>query len=108
MSYDVTLTVDVGGPERLDLQLLRVNYTYNCGKMLVEAAGVSLSEMNGWDADRAADTLTAAIAAMDADPTKYDAMNPANGWGNATGWRRFLEAIRDACTVAPNAFLDVH
>lgn len=108
MSYDVSLVVNAGGPRPVDLALLDVNYTYNRGPMLPAAVGVHLSDMDGWEASRVAELLGRAIEDMTVNPAKYEAMNPPNGWGDAQGWRTFLQTIRDACVLAPLAVLDVH
>jgi len=108
VSYDVCLVIDAGGPEPVTVGSLNANYTYNCSVMLKEAVGVQLSDMHGWEARRVAEILRTAICDMMTNPAKYEALNPPNGWGDAKGWRAFLQEIHDASMLAPRATLDVH
>lgn len=103
MGYDVSLQVDVGGPEPVRLDILDENYTFNCGRMLYEAVGVGLADLSGEPAHKVAGILDTAITHMERDPERFRALNPDNGWGDADGWLRFLVKIRDACRLAPNA-----
>ena len=44
---------------------------------------------------------------MCADPSAYEDLVPANGWGTHKGAVQFLETIRDACCAAPRARVKV-
>lgn len=80
MSYDIWLTIDTGGEEPA-----RVgdswNYTTNCSWMW-RAAGADLAEFDGKLAKDCIPVLSAAIAELKANPARYEAMNPENGWGS--------------------------
>lgn len=120
MSYDVYLyepcpqqpclcTCHEGGPS--EVRVFDSNYTSNCS-MMWDAAGCPLRE---WACDkrgvRTAETLIeplrAAIAAMEADPAKYEAMNPDNGWGSYQTVLPWLRSILSACEQHPKARLHV-
>ena len=44
---------------------------------------------------------------MDKRPKFYEAMNPQNGWGSATGAREFFTAFLAACEEHPKATVSV-
>ena len=98
-----------GTPE--DDQLFWTNYTSNCGPMWREA-GLQLHE---WAYDkngvRTAETLIeplrTAIRAMEADPAKYEAMDPDNGWGSYKTVLTWLRGILRACEEHPDARVHV-
>ncbi len=94
------------------------NVTYNLNPMLREAGWTwpcegHLFADTVWCADyikgaRAADIGEKAMYVLrnlEAEPEKYRAMNPPNGWGSYDGlltvWRDFVEAIRET----PDAIL---
>jgi hypothetical protein len=108
VSYDVYLsaTVDLGGPEPLNFQLLDWNYTSNCGPMW-RAAGADLAEYHGKPASECIPSLRAAVAAMEADPAKYKAMNPENGWGSYDSLLPALREMLAAFESAPVAIVGV-
>jgi hypothetical protein len=57
------------------------NYTSNCGPMW-RAAGADLAKFDGTRASECAPILRAAIENMVADPARYRALDPPNGWGS--------------------------
>lgn len=85
--------------EGYDGEVFHLNVTYNLSPILQDA---------GWRWD--SDTLEGRSAAdvgewamytlrnLEAQPEKYRAMNPPNGWGNyddlVRDWRCFIDAIR--------------
>lgn len=118
MSYDVHLDVPCTPapcycrchetPEKPGTEsVFRTNYTSNCSQMW-DTAGCRLRD---WAYDKAAgrtaktliEPLRTAIAAMEADPAKYRAMNPANGWGSYNTVLPWLRAILAACEQYPEA-----
>lgn len=107
VSYDAYLVADLGGPEPVSVGGLNENYTYNTGPMFEEAVGVSLGSLSGKRAGEAAEVLWRAVHIMDREPSRFRAMNPENGWGDADGWREFLRRIAEACDAAPDAELVV-
>lgn len=83
------------------------NYTYNCSKMLWEAADTSLSALHGKPVEEVAQVLSKGVAVMRADPARFQAMNPENGWGDYDSWLDYLDRIIDACQRYPGAVLEV-
>jgi len=108
MSYDVHLDIDAGGPEPVALAILDANMTWNLRPMFAECNnGDGPQEWDGKAAREVAEILMRTLAAFNADPAKFKAMNPANGWGDFDGARRFAMTVLDACHAAPNATVRV-
>lgn len=105
MSYDIWLETDVGGAEPLQIGD-NWNYTSNCGPMW-RAAGIDLAECHGRDAGGCAEGLGAAIAALKADPPRFQAMDPANGWGSYKTLVPALETLLHLFESAPKAIVRV-
>jgi len=51
--------------------------------------------------------LRAGVARLRADPVKYRARNPDNGWGTYEGLIRFTEDYLSACEANPDAVVEV-
>jgi hypothetical protein len=83
------------------------NITHNLTKM-ADAAGI-YEEL--WRPDEIAIThareliepLTAGLERLRADPEKFKALNPPNGWGDYDGLVRFVSAYLEACRQHPDA-----
>lgn len=103
MSYDVSLTINTG---RNPVEVCSINITSNVAPMW-RHAGANLADMDGWPATRAAPVIAEAIARMEADPAAYEALNPANGWGDSDGCLTFLREIHAACLAHPRCALEV-
>lgn len=88
MSYDIDLIIDTGGAEPYYLDL-DWNYTSNVAPMW-RAAGANLADFHGKTAGECAPILRAGIETMRADPARFTAMNPPNGWGS---YERLLPAL---------------
>lgn len=109
MSWDVHLEADLGGPAPLRVGDLDANYTWNVHPMFQAAIGEE-GFCNAWDglsASVAVERCTRILAAFEAEPDRFIALNPANGWGDFDGARRFVQTIHDACAEAPHATLRV-
>lgn len=106
MSYWVGCTVDIGGDEPYwhDSQ----NYTSNVSPMWREALGRSLGDFDDAPCSEAGGVLRDGIAAMEADPAKYRAMSPKNGWGDYEGALDYLRFIEKLCRIYPTGHLTVH
>lgn len=104
MSYDVYLAIPTGGNS--SACVFDRNMTSNVAPMWREA-GADLANMDGKPATECTGALTAAIDAMRADPDKYRAMNPPNGWGSYESCLDYLTSIRDACVEHPACTLRV-
>ncbi len=102
MSWDVELEVqvDTGSTEPQTLVLGDWNYTYNYGDMFC-AAGGRWWELDGAIAADAAEIVAGIVKQMEADPAKFTALNPANGWGSydmlLPRLREMEEAMRQHC-----------
>ncbi|MDQ3573656.1 MAG: hypothetical protein M3404_01845 [Actinomycetota bacterium] len=119
MSYDIWLEADLGGSERLQVTERPGNYTYNVDPMFAEALGSTdwlrtASEVLSkhqpalaiFRDERAGDCigrLKEAVVAMEADPERFRAMNPSNGWGNYEGALEYLRDFLAVCEEAPDA-----
>ncbi|MFE9372275.1 hypothetical protein ACFYM2_21245 [Streptomyces sp. NPDC006711] len=106
MSYDISLymTVDTGGPEPAEFRPADIgNYTSNVSPMWTKALGHRLADLADAYAGDSFPALQRAVAAMEAEPDEYRAMNPKNGWGDYDGALNYLRALRDACAAYPKA-----
>lgn len=106
MSYDVYLEIDTGGPHPQRVVDCG-NYTYNCAGMLVDACGSSLNDLDKSVCGQVWVLLEHAIAKLRANPEKYRAMNPKNGWGNYDAWVVYLTNIANECRDNPKCVLRV-
>ena len=87
------------------------NYTHNVTKM-ADAAGLYGPV---WRPDesgikKAGDLIAPlrdGIAKMEADPQKFIAMNPENGWGSYETFLPWLKRYLDACEENPQADVEV-
>jgi hypothetical protein len=118
MSWDVTLTDDRGHTEG------DWNYTHNTNHMIAAAlkdredievppCGGSLGpwigpawwyELNGKSGPDGAAYLARIIEGLEADPAKYRAMNPDNGWGDYESLVRVLAEMRDRVPDWPTSW----
>ena len=106
MSYDIH--VDTGGQEPFTAIPADIgNYTSNVAPMWTEALGHRLADLNEKNAGDSLPALQRAVAAMESDPAKYEAMNPPNGWGNYEGALNYLRQLRDACAAYPKATIHI-
>lgn len=110
MSYDVTFYADVGGKESAPLVGGWRNYTANVSGMWFDAIGEpGLGEL--LDPEPVAEIILPQIEKgilnMRANPEKYRAMNPANGWGDYEGALAYLEWIAEGCRQWPKSRVHV-
>ena len=82
------------------------NMTSNVAPMWREA-GCDLRDLKGKKGSEAVKPLCDAINRMMADPEKYKAMNPANGWGDYEGCLNYLRGCHDACYANPDEIIHV-
>lgn len=82
--------------------------TYNVGPMFHDALGGhpirSLHNVPGW---LLVSPLRMAALKMRANPDKYRAMNPPNGWGSYESALETLEELLRWCEAEPDALLEV-
>lgn len=114
MSYDVWLEIDAGGANHIELNILHENYTWNVGPMFYKALENSSYEKEGtiyfWDKMKAADVglrCRRILCKFNESPDDYIALNPENGWGDFEGAKNFIQKIKDACDLAPNAIFRI-
>lgn len=102
MSWDVWLVT------KLDDHEITVwegpNYTHNTNIMIREAGLVEWPyEVDDWVAEKLAHQLDFALNNLEADPKKYRAMNPSNGWGDYDSLLLVLREVREQCCKYPSA-----
>lgn len=100
MSWDADLICNACGHA-----VIERNYTSNTSAM-VQATRPSdapnwLSELHGTPGPEGARLLAEIIAALEADPEKYRAMNPPNGWGSYDTLLPVLREMRDSVGEVP-------
>lgn len=96
MSYDVYGVCDHCGASMFDW-----NYTSNCAQMWREA-GCDIAEFHDKPASALASALGDALTAMEANPDKFRAMNPSNGWGDFDRLFVQLRILRRKLLENPN------
>ena len=115
MSLDVSLyiEVDTGSKEPHWLELHDANYTHNVTPMWAEAGVYEmLYGYDEWERPRVAlasemiPVLEEGRRRMEAEPLKYIAMNPPNGWGDYGTALEFLRGLLRACKEHPKARYD--
>ena len=112
MSYDVHLRCPECGANHEQNNL---NYTYNVAPMLREAFGCEdpdgnicgIKVIHGMVGIEASEVVHKALVKMAADPGKYRAMNPPNGWGDYWGCMTFLREIYEDCLGNPDKRVEV-
>lgn len=110
MSYWAYLymNVDTGGAEPAYVELAEIgNYTSNVWLMWADALGHSLADLAEKNAGESLPAIQRAVADMEANPARYEAMNPPNGWGNYEGALDYLRSLRDACAEHPKATIRI-
>jgi len=111
MSLDITLMVevDLGGPEEPhEFEVWWKNITHSVVPMW-NKAGVydALYRSDGKQAQDIIPYLERGLEKMKENPSEYEALNPANGWGSYSGAVDFLEDYLCACHLAPLAIVRV-
>lgn len=105
MSYDIHLEIDTGGREPACVTG-GWNYTSNCGPMW-RLAGADLAEFDGKPASECLPLLDAAIVDMEANPAKYRALEPPNGWGSLASLVPALRRLADDLRAHPKTTVRV-
>lgn len=101
MSYDVWMELPHGTEGDR-------NYTSNVSPMWDRAMpGLNLRDMNGLKAGDCVDHLKAGVAAMEADPDAYRAMEPSNKWGDYEGALEYLRHLAALCDLWPTGIVRV-
>lgn len=109
MSWDATLTDDRGNV------IGDWNWTHNTSTMIYAALGDLgcvnggpnilggrwYDRLHGCDGPTGAAYLHQIITALEADPDRFTAMNPKNGWGDYEGLVKILTEMRNAVPEWP-------
>lgn len=119
MSYDVSILIDIGGPEAATVYDCG-NYTYNVSGMFYKAIGaaleldknadsVGLNQLSGYACQHLIPILERAITHMTntENLSEYKAMEPKNGWGTYEGAVLYLQKILNGCKSHPKGFIEV-
>jgi hypothetical protein len=108
MSYDVYFEGETGDFEGEEIWR---NYTSNVSPMWTDAIqrSMTLGELieSYPKASDLAPQLLPALVRMGRNPSRYEAMNPDNGWGDFEGAYQYLAWIWTTCTRWPNATVRV-
>ena len=67
----------------------------------VEGAWERIKHSEGKKAQEIIGDVTDLLSALKADPAKFRAMDPSNGWGDYDGAIEFLEKLKEAVIEAP-------
>jgi hypothetical protein len=106
MSLDVWLTYNEEEEGVFDY-----NITHNLGRMASEAGIYQHlwrpEELGITKASQLIEPLRTGLAVLLADPEKFKAFNPENGWGNYDGLVNFVLAYLRACQKYPDATIGV-
>lgn len=107
MSYDFSMMIDTGNGDVCVES--SENYTYNISPMLYDTNdGWERIMKNNVSGALAGELMTGIISRLEADPEKYRAMNPENGWGDYDSGLKWCKHLRDLfarhpkCTVNPH------
>ena len=104
MSLDVYLIC-----EHCESKLFDANITHNLGK-IAELAGIYKAcwrpeELGAKFAKDIAPILKSGLEALTADPAKFIAENPENGWGSYENFVPWVKRYYEACMEFPNALI---
>jgi len=105
MSLDVYLTAV------RPTEVFSANVTHNLGK-IADAAGIYKplwrpDEIGITKAEQLIEPLRAGLLVLKADPEKFLALNPENGWGSYENFVPWVEAYLKACEENPDADVSV-
>ena len=114
MGWDARLVIDAGAETPTPLEVDYYNsdgfgwsMTWNVSPMYREAFGHSITALDSLPAPEAAAKMEAALAKMEAEPERYRAMNPPNGWGDYEGAMRVLRQMASVCREYPKATFSI-
>ena len=107
MSYDIDLKIPACSHcGRGPTTVFSTNYTSNCSGMWFQA-GLNLLSLEGKKAGDCLAYLSEGIACLEADPARFQAMNPVNGWGDYATTLAWLREIQSAMAEHPQSIVRV-
>jgi hypothetical protein len=111
MSLDIYLTIETCAVCGRGETVFEANITHNLGRM-ADAVGIYKAcwrpeEIGATKAKDIAGSLRIGIVKMIADPEKFEAFNPHNGWGSYKHFLPWLKRYLDACEQWPEADISV-
>lgn len=105
-NYEPVAVVEEDGEK-----VYRSNITHNLGKMASEAGvyqAMWRPDEKGWTkASQLIEPLKSGLEVLLADPERFKAFNPENGWGSYDCLVDFVESYIAACTEYPDADVSV-
>lgn len=99
MSLGIYLECPTCGQQKLDR-----SPTYNLAPMW-RLAEIDWDALEGKDGETVGPRIKAAAERMRAEPEKFKALNPPNGWGDYDGLLAVLDDIVTACARSPQLVL---
>lgn len=86
-------------------ELASFNYTYNASSMWYAATpgAQKMVYIDGMTGAESAPVLKAAIKTLEADPDRFIAMQPPNGWGSYATFVPWLKSVLTAAEQNPTA-----
>ena len=90
-----------------DTEVYSANITHNLNKMASEAGIYEAlwrpEEVGYKTAGQLISPLRDGLTLLESDPTRFEAFNPENGWGNYEGLVEFVREYLEACEQYPTA-----
>lgn len=108
MGWHAHLAADTGGPDPAPLEGCEWSGSWNNGRWFSPAAGRTLRTLDGLPASEVGPIFAGVVAALEAEPQKYEDLNPPNGWGCWQDMFFDLRAIATACEENPRAVFYLH
>jgi hypothetical protein len=116
MSWDACLEYDIDGHTH---EVFEQNYTHNCNRMMaavLEDAGHKLEShwlighmgktwfhvLDGLNGAKGYELLDIIVTGLEADPARFEAMNPENVWGSYARVLTVLRKMRDVSKEYPS------
>jgi hypothetical protein len=105
------VSLDISIIANIKSEVYSANITHNLGEM-AEAAGLYKAmwrpdEIGVTEAAQLIPILEDGLAKLEAEPGRFRAMNPPNGWGTYEGLLRCARDYLEACKKHPNGVIEV-
>lgn len=105
------MSLDISLSKIILTEVANVNITHNLSEMAEEVGLYKIlwrAKENGiTTAHQLIEPLTAGIARLKADPERFKAFNPKNGWGTYEGFVSRLEKLLLNCQEHPDAEISI-